>query len=63
MQPGELIAGKYRIERLLGAGGMGSVYVANNEVLQKRVALEVTKWMRPRIDRLGRMDAAVALGP
>ncbi len=40
-QPGSIIAGKYRVERMLGAGGMGAVYVAINQVLQKRVALKV----------------------
>jgi len=41
LQPGTVVAGKYRIERLLGEGGMGAVYVAVNERLQKRVALKV----------------------
>ena len=40
-QPGDLIANKYRIECQLGEGGMGVVYVAVNERLQKRVALKV----------------------
>lgn len=36
-------AGPYRIERLLGAGGMGAVYLASrsDEVFQKRVAIKV----------------------
>jgi outer membrane biosynthesis protein TonB len=38
---GQVLAGKYRIERLLGEGGMGAVYIAENQVLQKRVALKV----------------------
>jgi len=35
------VAGKYRIDRQLGAGGMGAVYVATNMVLEKQVALKV----------------------
>ncbi len=41
IQPGQVIAGKYRVDRLLGEGGMGSVWVATNLVLQKQVALKV----------------------
>jgi len=41
LSPGDLFAGKYRIEALLREGGMGAVYVAVNERLHKRVALKV----------------------
>ncbi len=41
LNEGEILAGKYRIERLLGEGGMGAVYVVTNTVLQKRVAMKV----------------------
>lgn len=41
LNEGQVLAGKYRIERLLGEGGMGAVYVATNNVLQRRVALKV----------------------
>lgn len=40
-------AGPYRIERLLGAGGMGAVYLAtrSDEVFHKRVAVKVIQCM------------------
>jgi serine/threonine-protein kinase len=41
--PGSVIAGKYRVERLLGEGGMGWVVVATHMQLEQRVAL---KFMR-----------------
>jgi serine/threonine-protein kinase len=39
--PGALLAGKYRIERLLGRGGMGAVFAAQHEVLGRRVAIKL----------------------
>jgi len=38
---GALIAGKYRVESILGRGGMGAVYLATNEDLGRRVAIKV----------------------
>jgi serine/threonine-protein kinase len=38
---GETIRGKYRLVRLLGDGGMGSVYEATHEGLGTRVAIKV----------------------
>ena len=33
---GALLCGKWRVERLLGAGGMSSVYAALDELMNKR---------------------------
>jgi serine/threonine-protein kinase len=37
---GDLLAGKYRIDRVLGAGGMGVVVAATHEELDQRVAIK-----------------------
>src|SRR6185295_14283236 len=42
---GELLAGRYRVERFLARGGMGEVYEAQDLELRIRVAL---KTIRPR---------------
>ena len=39
-QPGDVIAGKYRVERLLGAGGMGVVVLATHLHLEQEVAIK-----------------------
>lgn len=38
---GDLVAGKYRVERVIGAGGMGCVLVADHVLLRTRVAIKV----------------------
>ncbi len=38
---GTLVADRYRVERLLGEGGMGAVYLAQHVLMRKAVALKV----------------------
>jgi serine/threonine protein kinase len=48
LRPGELVDGKYRVDELLAAGGMGAVYRATRTVSGKIVAL---KWLLPSVER------------
>ena len=41
VQPGDVVAGKYRVERVLGAGGMGVVVAATHVKLGQKVALKL----------------------
>ncbi|MGO9836142.1 MAG: protein kinase domain-containing protein [Polyangiaceae bacterium] len=40
VREGDVVAGKYRVERVLGAGGMGIVVAASHLQLQQRVAIK-----------------------
>ncbi len=41
MQAGQIVDGKYRVDHLLGQGGMAAVWAGSNERTGKRVALKV----------------------
>jgi serine/threonine protein kinase len=66
--PGDVIADKYRIERLLGSGGMAWVFEATHLLLQKSVAIKFLRTDRTldntealaRFRREGRMAASIS---
>jgi serine/threonine-protein kinase len=41
LEAGQIIEGKYRIVRLIGEGGMGSVYEGENTFIKRRIAIKV----------------------
>jgi serine/threonine-protein kinase len=41
VEPGDIVAGKYRVERVLGVGGMGVVVAAHHLQLDEKVALKL----------------------
>ena len=45
LRAGESIADRYQVQRLLGRGGMGAVYLAQDKVLDELVALKVVSAM------------------
>src|SRR4051812_22382635 len=53
VREGSLIAGKFRIERLLGEGGMGLVFQAMHLELEQPVALKIVR------DELAQRDDVV----
>jgi predicted Ser/Thr protein kinase len=53
VRPGQRVAGRFVISRLLGAGGMGAVYLARDEQLGEDVALKI-------VAGLGLLDPSAA---
>lgn len=51
---GAVLAGKYRVVRAIGEGGMGAVFEAENLRTQKRIAI---KWLQPNASRHGEAKA------
>src|SRR6187399_2054776 len=49
---GDVLVGKYRLDRVLGEGGMGVVYAAFHLLLAEHVAVKVLKPERAHADKL-----------
>jgi eukaryotic-like serine/threonine-protein kinase len=64
LSPGDIVDQKYRIMRLLGTGGMGSVYEAENTRVDRRVAIKVMHKVRDQQDiaRFEREARAAQIG-
>lgn len=43
LEPGTIVANNYQVAERLGAGGMGTVYLANNVTLSQRVVVKVLR--------------------
>ena len=41
LKVGQIVDGKYRVERLLGQGGMGAVFEGYHLLVERRVAIKV----------------------
>lgn len=60
LAPGVIVAGKYRLDRMVGEGGLGTVWAATHTLTQKPVALKVTKFRFPELDKRFLREARVS---
>src|SRR5262249_40515935 len=59
-RPGQIVAGRWVLERELGRGGMGVVWRASDRVTDQRVAVKLLKALSP--DRLRRFQREARIG-
>ena len=65
MSPGALLAGRYRVRHSIARGGMAEVFLADDEVLDRPVAIKVLDPLRARDDNFVirfRREASAAAG-
>jgi serine/threonine protein kinase len=51
LNPGQMLEGRYRIDALLGHGGMGSVYRASDLRFNAKVAIKENRMANPESQR------------
>jgi eukaryotic-like serine/threonine-protein kinase len=61
LRSGEVFASRYRVERLIGEGGMGAVYQVFDEQLEDRVALKLMSFRAGQRDDITRFVREVRL--
>ena len=61
---GQIIAGRFRLDALLGEGGMGAVWAATHTITRRRAALKLVKGADASPERRGRLlrEARAAAG-
>ena len=57
---GDVVAQRYRLDRIVGEGGLGVVWAATHVVTMKPVALKILKFRYPEIDKRFLREARVA---
>ncbi len=58
--PGDVIAQRYRLDRIVGEGGLGVVWAATHLVTMKPVALKIMKFRYPEVDKRFLREARVS---
>ncbi|MBP7865945.1 MAG: serine/threonine protein kinase [Acidobacteria bacterium] len=60
-RPGELVAGRYRVARFIGRGGVGEVYEVEDEELHGRLALKTLRADTAGAEAVGRFKREIQL--